>query len=58
MEFEREERGFVRPIFEECPLPLHAPSRVDKEPSIIGPETRKGGQIVCTSKYVDAVDLM
>src|SRR4029453_14210826 len=58
MEFEREERSFVRPIFEECPLPLRAPGRIVEQPSIVGSEARKGGQIVGTREHVDAVDLV
>ena len=58
MKFERQERGLVRPIFEQCALAFRPPGGAVEEASVITTQTRKCWQIMCPHQHVDAVDLV
>ena len=58
MEVERQQRRFVRPIFEELALALRPPGEPVEVRPIIGAEAGESGQIMGARQHVHAVDLV
>ena len=58
MERERQQRGLVRPIFEQSALAPAAPGGAVEEGGVVGAEPRESGQIMGAHEHVDAVDLV
>ena len=54
----RNQRGFVRPIFEQAPLAPRTPGGGVEQRTVIGAHPRKGRQIVRPHQHIDAVDLV
>ena len=46
MQVERQERGFMGPVFEQPSLPPASPGRRIDQGRVIGSEAREGGQVV------------
>ena len=58
MKFERQERGLVRPIFEQGPPPLRSPGGAIHEAPVVDAQPRKCRQVMRANQDVDAVDLV
>jgi len=57
-ERERQERGFMRPIFEHSTLASLPPGGAIDQGAVIGPEPGESRQVMGTGEHVDAVDLV
>jgi hypothetical protein len=58
VEREREERGLVRPIFEQAALAFPAPGGAVDEGAVVRAQAREGREVMGAGEDVDAVDLV
>ena len=58
MQRERQQRGLVRPIFEQPPFPLAPPGGAIEQRPVVRAEPREGRKIMGPGQHVDAVDLV